>query len=323
MRILPLLCLVTSGLAAQSPAVLAGLATGSYFPLGQGDRWVYRIDDRVVTGSYQTWRVDRLEEIRGATYSVMAIEGPGSLFAESWFRADTSGRIYILTGNGERLFLDPSGAGASDAELEVTGKGGATATTLGTFPDTLNYRNSMGLILETGVLARGVGLLSSSATLLTGSSGGFALGRTLVEATIGGIHLKIAEPALELGMENLDLDVTGKQVANCAVPCYFVACRLAPGADPPGTYKPCARTRVALVNWPATLSRTVNIRLLAPDGSIAHQETLTLDASREAVAFLQMPLYTAPNEPLPPGFYRVTARTTDDAATAALAVKIR
>ena len=73
-----LLCLFGSLLPAQSPAVLAALATGTYFPLDVGDRWVYRIDDRLATGSYQTWRVDRTATQNGNTYSVMAIEGPGT-----------------------------------------------------------------------------------------------------------------------------------------------------------------------------------------------------------------------------------------------------
>ena len=80
--------------------------------------------------------------------------------------------------------------------------------------------------------------------MLTGSSGGFTQGRTLVEATVAGIRFPAPAPALKLGMESLTLDVTGRHVTNCAVPCYFVACGLVPGADPPGTYKPCAQARV-------------------------------------------------------------------------------
>ena len=63
-------------LPAQSKAVLAALATGTYFPLDVGDRWVYREDVRVATATYQTWRVDRTETINGSVYSVIAIEGP-------------------------------------------------------------------------------------------------------------------------------------------------------------------------------------------------------------------------------------------------------
>ncbi len=315
MRFAILIFLTASVLPAQS---------GSYFPLDVGDRWVYRIDDRQITASYQTWRIERVDQIAGAAYSVMAVEGPGSIFAEFWFRAGSDGRVYILTGYGEHLFLDPSGQPASQAELQVEGKGGPASTPLGNFPDTLNYQNNMGLILETGTLARGVGLLTSSATMMSGSSGGFTQGRTLVEATVAGIRFPAVARSVQLGMESLDLNVSGKQVTNCAVPCYFVACGLVPTTDPPGTYKPCAQARVELANWPANLSRAVRLELLAPDGSAAYDQTVTLDnASIESVIFIQVPLYSAPNQPLPPGTYQLAARTADGAAQSSLAVKIR
>ncbi len=323
MRFVSLLLLAVSILPAQSHAVLEAPAAGSYFPLDVGDRWVYRIDDRQSTASYQTWRIDRMEERNGATYAVMTIEGPGSLFAEAWFRADNSGRVYSRSGNGERLFLDPSGQPAPEAELQVTGKGGAS-TALGDFPDALSYQNHMPLVLETGTLARGVGLLSSYATMLTGSSGGFTQGRTLVEARVAGISFSLPAPSVQLGLESLDLDVSGKQVTNCAVPCYFVACGFVPGADSPGTYKPCARARVALVNWPADQSRTVQLQLLTPDGPAAYHQTLVLNTTaQESALFIQVPLYSSPNQPLPAGTYQLTATSADGAAQASLAVRIR
>ena len=321
-----LLCLFASLLPAQSPGVLAALATGTYFPLDVGDRWVYRIDDRLVTGSYQTWRVDRTATQNGKTYSVMAIEGPGTIYAEYWFRADSTGKVYELSGAGEILFLDPSGQAAPGATLQVTGKGGAYAISLGTFPDTLAYSNSMGsLLLETGTLARGMGLLTSNTQMLSGSSGGFTQGRTLVEATVaGGIHFPAPVPSVQLGMESLSLNVSGQKVTNCAVPCYFVACRLAPGADPPGTYKPCAQARVGLANWPAGASRAVRVQFVGPDGTTRFDQTLNLDASpTESVIFIQVPLYSAPNNALPAGFYQLLAKTADGAAQSTLAVQIQ
>ena len=140
-------------LPAQSTPLQAAPGAGSYFPLDVGNRWVYRIDNRQATASYQTWRVDRIEEKNGLMYAQVAIEGPESIYAESSFRADSSGRVYTLIGDTERLFLDPSGGPAPDAELQVA-KGGPVTTPLGRFADTLNYQNHMGLILETGVLAR-------------------------------------------------------------------------------------------------------------------------------------------------------------------------
>ena len=323
MRFGILLFSAVSVLPAQPQAVLTALPAGSYFPLGIGDRWVYRIDDRQVTGSYQTWRIDRMEERNGAMYAVMTIEGPGSIFAEPRFRADSDGRVYTLSGDGERVFLDPSGQPAPEAELQVTARTRAS-TALGDFPDALNYQNRMPLVLETGTLARGVGLLSSHATMLTGSSGGFTQGRTLVEATVAGIRFLPAAPSVQMEMEGLDLNVSGKQVTNCAVPCYFVACGLVPGADPPGTYKPCARARVALVNWPADLSRTVRLQLLTQDGLAAYDQVVPLNpTAQESVIVLQVPLYSSPNQPLPAGTYQFTAKSADGAAQSSVAVKIR
>ena len=326
MRCIFLFPLVASVLSAQTPALLAALATGTYFPLDVGDRWVYRIDGRSVTGSYQTWRVNRTETHEGAPYTVMAIEGPGTFYYESWFRVESSGRVYILSGAGEQLFLDPGNQSASGAQLQVTGHGGGYSAVFGSFTDGLYYVNNLSsLIQETGALIRGVGLLSSTATMLSGSSGGFTQGRTLVEASLaGGIHLPALSSAVTLGIENVNLNVGGKQVTNCAVPCYFVACGLVPGADPPGTYKPCAQARVELANWPAGASRAVRLQLLAPDGTAAYDETLVLDASTDrSVTFIQVPLYSAPNVPLAAGAYQLVAKSGDGAAQSALAVRIQ
>jgi hypothetical protein len=325
--LLPLVAsVVASVLPAQTPAVLAALATGTYFPLDVGDRWVYRIDDRAVTASYQTWRVDRTETYGGATYSVIAIEGPGTFYYESWFRAGGSGRVYILSGAGEQLFLDPGDQPASGAQLQVTGHGGGNSAVFGSFTDGLYYVNHLSsMIQETGTLIRGLGLLSSTATMLSGSSGGFTQGRTLVEASLaGGIHLPALSSAVTLGIESLNLDAGGRQVTNCAMPCYFVACGMAPGTDPPGTYKPCVQARVELANWPAGASRSVRLQLLAPDGTAAYDATLVLDASPgRAVTFIQIPLYSAPNVPLAPGAYQLVAKSADGAAQSALAVRIQ
>ena len=317
MRPLFLLFAFVSLLPAQSP--------GTYFPLDVGDRWVYREDVRVATATYQTWRVDRTESVNGNTYSVIAIEGPYGFYAESWFRADATGRVWLLTGAGDRLFLDPSLAAPNSGQLQLTGSGGSYPTTLGTFPDTVTYVNNIDILdTERGVLARGIGLLTSTSVLNTGSSGGDTMIRTLVEADIaGGVHFPALQSAVDLGIESLTLEVSGKKVTNCAIPCYFPACGIA-GADPAGTYKPCAQARVALRNWPASQSRSVTLQLLAPDGSSAYSSTLTLDASTaDSVTFLQVPLYSAPNQPFAPGSYRLSAQSSDGAAQASLKVTIQ
>jgi hypothetical protein len=310
---------------AQSPAVLAALATGTYFPLDVGDRWVYREDTRVATASYQSWRVDRTETQNGYTYSVMAIEGPAAFYGESWFRTDSSGKIYLLTGGGDVLFLDPNLTAPNSGQVQLTGSGGKAATSLGTFPDTAPYINYVNeLDIENGTLARGVGLLTSTTIMNSGSSGGDTLIRTLVEAHLaGGIDFPAAQSGLELTLESLTLDVSGMKVTNCAIPCYFVACYIA-GADPAGTYKPCAQARVALKNWPSGASRSVTLQLLAPGGSAAFQSTLAMDSSTtDSVTFLQLPLYSAPNVPFAPGTYQLSAGTGDGAAQSSLAVTIQ
>jgi hypothetical protein len=325
MRFAYLFLALVSFLPAQSKAVLAALATGTYFPLDVGDRWVYREDLRVATATYQTWRVDRTETVSGNTYSVIAIEGPYGFYGESWFRADSSGRVYLLTGAGDQLFLDPTVTAPNSGQVQLTGTGAPSATAWGTFPDTASYINYVDeLDIETGVLARGIGLLTSTTILNTGSSGGDTLIRTLVEADVaGGIHFPALQSTMELSLESLNLDVSGMKVTNCAIPCYFVACYLA-GADPAGTYKPCAQARVALKNWSASQSRTVTLQLLAPGGSAAFNSTLTMDSSpTDSVTFLQVPLYSAPNQPLAPGTYRLSAATADGTAQSALTVKIQ
>lgn len=310
-------------LGAQSTAVLAGLSTGSYFPLDVGDRWVYRVDSRAQTAGYETWRVDRTQALNGNTYSVIAIEGPG-FYYEAYYRADSSGRVYVANATGEQLFLDPTGA-SSNAVLQIISQGGAAQSSLGAFPNSLTYANNMpgGLIQELGTLAQGVGLLTSTANMLTGSSGGPVEIRTLVEAEVaGGITFPALLPAVELGM-NLTLDVSNMKVTNCAIPCYFVACYIG-GADPVGTYKPCAQARVGLANWPAAASRSVVLQFLSPSGAALFNSTLTMDASPTgSVTFIQVPLYSAPNVPFPAGTYQLVAKSGDGSAQAALSVQIQ
>jgi hypothetical protein len=326
MKLSALFLALVSTLPAQSTAVQAALATGTYFPLDVGDRWVYREDTRFSTATYQTWRVDRTAASNGNTYAVMAIEGPGTFYWESWFRTDDSGKIYLLTGMGDVLFFDPAALRPNAAELQLTGPGSPVSFAgWGTFPDAVHYVNQIDILdYETGILARGIGLLTSTETVEAGSSGGPELIRTLVEAHLaGGIDFPATESSLDLSIESTLLDVGNKKVTNCAVPCYFAACGLAPGADPPNTYKPCARARVALKNWPAGQSRSVTLQLVAPGGTLAFASTLAMDSTADSVTYLQVPLYSAPNQPFAPGSYQLQASTADGAAQSSLTVKIQ
>jgi hypothetical protein len=307
--------------------VAGALAAGSYFPLEVGNRWVYRVDSRGGTASYETWRVDRTENIDGKQYSVFSILAANGLIGESRFRADDQGRIFILTGAGDELFFDARPA-ADTGMLRLVGPGGSYTSPLGSFADTLKYGNFLNVFeQETGILGRGVGLFSSTRVMSTGSSGGFTSGRTLVEAVVGGgaIHFTAGAAGLHLGMESLTLDVTGKQVTNCILPCYFAACGFAgPVPDPPGTYKPCARARVGLENWPADASRSVRLRLAAPDHTVLYDQPFTLAAAPgEVTLTTQIPLYSAPNQPYPAGAYQLTAATDDGSAQSAVTVQIK
>jgi|SoiMethySBSTD1v2_1073268.scaffolds.fasta_scaffold172259_2 hypothetical protein len=317
--------LMAALLPAQSQQVQAALAAGSYFPLEVGNRWVYRIENGFESRAYQTWSVDRVEEHDGRTYFVVAIRSKGSLLGESLFRVDDGGRVFLRTGLGDLLFLDASDS-TGNAQLRIQSKGIPFRAPIGSFSDTLNYRNSIDAFrLELGTLGRGIGLLASTATLLTGSSGGFYEGRTLVEAVIGGrLQFTLNSTGLQLGLESLSLDLTGKQADNCAIPCYSAACGWFGLADPPGTYKPCARARVALTNWPADASRTVRLKLFSPDGQALIDQTVSIEREPgEAATFSQLRLYSQPNQPFPPGAYRLEAATEDGAAQSAVTLQIK
>jgi hypothetical protein len=304
--------------------VIAGAQQPSYFPIDLGNEWVYRIDSRIVSAQYQTWRVDRIETRAGVKWSVIQIIGPGTGFAESFFRVDDQGRIYQPKGDSEALFFDPV-AFSEQSTLKFMGRGGGYIGPLGSFSDTIAYRNdSNGFHFETGVLVRGVGLVSSTDSILGGSSGGFSEGRTLLEARLaGGVRLgPVPAASTELSLESLTLDVTGKKVTNCALPCYFAACGLVPFYDPPGTYRPCAQARVRVNAWPAASPARIALRLTAPDGETAWQTTLADRVALGAV-YVQVPLYAKPNEPFPPGAYRLQLTLDEGAATASLPVEIR
>src|SRR5215831_4917824 len=156
MRALITLLLLLPALHAQT--------TGSYFPLEVGDRWVYRTDDRFFTARYETWRIDRTETIDAKQYFALAVYTPFGLIGESKFRVGEQGRILILTGNGDQLFLDPR-VGGENGQLHPGNQGGSYKTAVGTFSDTITYTNPMGLLMENGMLGRGVGLLWSTTNL--------------------------------------------------------------------------------------------------------------------------------------------------------------
>jgi hypothetical protein len=161
--------------------------------------------------------------------------------------------------------------------------------------------------LENGIFVRGLGLLSYTANLLAGSSGGFLDGAELVEARIAG-KLIFRRPAasITLEAEKPVLDVTGRAVTNCAVPCYFVACGVVPGSDLPDTYKPCFQTRVRVEQAPRDSS--VELSVLDSSGVAVHSIRFPVGDPTDFLRYHQLPLYSTPNQPFPSGSYRVRAR---------------
>jgi hypothetical protein len=313
--------------------IAAALASTSYFPLQVGNEWVYRFDSRFGTASYVTMRVAGARIIGDqAWYSVLTGDNPQTAI-ETLYRADAQGRIYQLDVNGrEILWLDPTANPNPAAVLQIlNGRGQPLRNSLGNFPDALGYVIMQSLSRETGTFARGVGRINSSTTMLTGSSGGFVDGLDLVYARIGG-NIRFATPSLSVGLsvESNNLDVSGGNVTNCAVPCYFAACGLVPGADPPGTYKPCFQARVRLENLPVQDSTTLDLDLIdAGERSVYHTSATVAagQAQPDSILVRQLQLYTAPNQPVPPGAYRVQVKAqvsaAGDTATATIPVQVR
>ncbi|HEY4360903.1 MAG TPA: hypothetical protein VGN17_08040 [Bryobacteraceae bacterium] len=287
-----------------------GLQGGSFLPLQLGNTWVYRYSTRFITSVYVTLKVTGTQQVNGKTYFVLSSVNFSPPSVYMIVRGDNAGRIWQLTGTAsspqEALLLDP----ASVAHAPYSGP-------LGNFPDAIMLSpTSGGLIATSETFVRGLGLAHTYSTMLTGSSGGFTDGMDLVEARLGGgVQLAVPPPArFSLSLENLLFDVTGHNVMDCSVPCYFVACYLAPGADPPGTYKPCAQVRVE----GGTNVSAYALDLEVDDASgkaVYHAPSL----GGQDLEYVQIPLYAQPNQPFPPGQYQLVGRLSIPGAQIAVA----
>ncbi|MBC8165599.1 MAG: hypothetical protein H7Y20_06980 [Bryobacteraceae bacterium] len=312
------------------PDIAPVLKGVSYFPLQIGNEWIYRVNDRRVTSAYQAWRINRTQEYNGHTWFVVTMTGPANVsgenaVAETSFRVDESGRVHTLTsatgGFVENLWLDPTPSSSAAALLAIRDRLPGVETSLGTLDDGITYRR-VNPPTESGIFVRGVGLVAQTSTLLAGSSGGFFSGLELVEARIygGAVVLKSPLPSWELGIERLTLNVTGKQVKNCAVPCYFTACSFTP-SDPPNTYKPCAAARLHATGYSSAESITVSLK--NSSGTTVFTKSVAVDPkAAEFTLFEQIPLYSAPNVPLLPGRYELTGVLNSQAAAAGTSLKI-
>jgi len=305
--------------------VAAGLAAASYFPLDIGNRWIYRTLSRFAPTSYIQWLVTDAQTINGQLWFVIQVstsDTQSSNTAQMLMRQGDGGRIYQFVNGQSQLWLDPNTPQDSSAQLQVTGRG-PQQNALGFFSDGLNYTKSQTLSFEAGTIVRGLGLTSSSDTILAGSSGGFSQSLDLVEARIDG-HLlfEVPSPSLQLSIEAAAFDVTDGLVTNCILPCYFAACGLGgPQPDPPGTYKPCFKAGAKMSAATGTIS--VALDVLDAAGDVLANATMSLvpDDAGRVEGFHQMPLYTAPNQPFAPGTYRL--RATAGAASAILAFQVQ
>jgi hypothetical protein len=286
-----------------------------YFPMQLGNRWVFRTNSRSQTSGYITWTLTRTEQITGQTWFILETRFSGAVtFAETGYRGADNGQVYRMPGypadTHEELWLDPNGGPLSPAVLKTQSLGLPVDTPFGKLPG-LQYLSNGGLTLETGTFIEGLGLLTSTTNMETGSSGGFLSGLDLVEARIGqAIYYTTPALAVSVAAENSVLDVTNKKVTNCAVPCYFAACGFAPGSDPPNTWKPCFQTRIR-ASLPAptiTVPLDAEIDFVNSSGVTVYQQILGLSAvppAGEATSYTQIPLFSAPNIPFPPGNYSI------------------
>lgn len=284
-----------------------GLQGGSYFPLQVGNTWVYRNNDRTVTGSYVMRSITGTTTANGLTYYVMtsttiiAASNQAVTSPVGNFRGDNNGAIWMMTNSGDQVYLDPSRA-----------QMGSYSGPLGTFPDAISQQASPGQIQSQSTFVRGIGLANLQSNLLAGSSGGFTQSLDLVEVRLNGVRLTVPAPSISLAIESTDLDLTDQKAANCALPCYFAACGIGGfPPDPPGTYRPCAETRMETSEGAGD---TVELQLLNASGTAVFDTSQPVDASGNAFNYVRLPLYTNPQPAsnaftlLPPGSYKLVGK---------------
>ncbi len=279
--------------------------TGSFWPLQVGNTWIYRQNTRQVTSTYATRTISRTEELGGRTYFVLTGD-----VVNMRLREDAEGRIWRFTGTSasprEEILLDP--AKAVRAPL---------TTALGAFPDAASQSVTSGLLSDSQVYARGIGLVRSQERLVTGSSGGSTDILELVEVRLDGIRLVLPSPQLSLSVESSVLDVTGKRVTNCVIPTYCIACI----SDPPGTYKPCAQARV---ESRASAPYSLDLELVDSGGQAVYRAPVVSGVG-DVLRYIQLPLYGRPNEPFAPGTYTLVTRLrngNDVRATSSFVIRI-
>jgi len=214
-------------------------------------------------------------------------------------REETDGVLWRFTGTAdnpkEEIYLNPH----SVPHAPFT-------NTTGSFPDSAVQNIATNFFREDKLFVRGVGLAFKRYTLGGGSSGGFADSLELIEYRLAsGPRVFVAAPRVSIGIENVRLDVTGRKVTNCAIPCYFAACGFGSPVDPPNTYKPCVRTRI---DANASVDFWTELTILNSSGQAVYKTAQIPSAPGDLVRYVQVPLYSEPNKPLPAGAYRLMGR---------------
>jgi hypothetical protein len=289
-----------------------GLVTESYFPLQIGNRWVYRRDNRFRTADYVTWQVGGVRSIGGRVYATLLADG--SLIA--LLREDAEGTIWRFTGTeqnpSEAVFLNPRAATHAPYRSEF-----------GSYADAATAVETATLLRDTRTFLRGIGLAASRQDLLTGSSGGFTEGLRLIEFHLAsGPRVAATEARITVSAGRTLLNVTAREVDNCVIPCYYTACGIGSPVDPVGTYKPCVRTRVEAS---AEGDAWTEVVLMNASGQAVFRSPVVA-TSGDTVRFVQVPLYSEPNHPLPSGTYTLVGRSgqgSTELGVAGLRVEIR
>ncbi len=299
-------------------AVVDPPSNPSYWPLAAGNRWVFRVDNRLSASDYEHWRV--IDNVVTSDRIYTRVQAGG----EEWLlREDEHGRLWRMFPSGaEELWMDPNQPSSPDAVLKP-GYRGPVSLLIGDFTNAIRFDHAPdALIFETIDFVQGLGPARIDQTMMSGSSGGFLKSGRLVEAFINGRLWTRPGVRVQLLAESTTLHVSGKSVTNCAVPCYFAACGLVPGADPPGTYKPCFETSVAAEGAPLDAEALLELVNSAGTPVLSQQLPLGLDGAFH----YQAPLFTTPNMPFLQGDYVLRVRVRDglgaEIGSASLALRI-
>lgn len=295
---LPLLLLWATFAWAQTEAPIPECRS-PWLPLQTGNYWVYSTDSRFTTRQHHTLSVLGPYERAGRVYCQLE-DRRGNSTISRLIRADEQGRLYEFNSVSagriqENLLLDPSQGQQSPYQGPLNVSAAA-----------IQFDGGAALLRIRYVYVLGVGMVSQSETVNAGSSGGFSSGETLLEARIGEKTYRAPlgnDPQLSLAADST--------FANCAIPCYYVACGLGSPVDPANTLKPCLRTRLQVSQAPPGASLVLD---LFQDQSI-YQARFPLSGA-DWVGFESIPFYTqarigAPVTLLDRGSYNISLSLED------------